>query len=201
MTSPINLQIRRTDGTWDIIEAAPLLIEEGRDLVSTGVFQLYRGFPEFHSNLFDANALREQYMENIELMGEDNPGYLGQLHFTGIGYFEWKYEGHQLVESEVWQIVDCIQEYSAGKMQPMAKGIILPKPQQPEDESLYFKFGKNQIVSDINLEEREGHFVVLINGEPTAQIELLEEDWEITGGDIYDADLKDEIFRRIRANT
>ncbi len=47
----------------------------------------------------------------------------------------------------------------------------------------------------------EGHFIVLINGEPTAQIELLEEDWEISGGDIYDRDLLEEIMRRIKANT
>jgi len=201
MTDPINLQIKRTDGTWDIIEAAPLLIEEGHELIPTGTYQLYRGFPEFDSNLFDADALRERYMENIELMGEDNPGYLGELHFSGIGYFEWKYEGDQLQENEVWQIVDCIQDYAAGKMQPMANGIILPKAEHPEDESLYFKYGKNQVVSHIRLEEMEGHFIVLINGEPAAQLELLEDDWEVTGGDIYDRDLLDEILRRIKANT
>lgn len=201
MTSPINLQIKRADNTWDIIEAAPLLIEEGQELVPTGTFQLYRGFPEFDSHLFDADALRELYMESLELIGEDNPGYLGELHFTGVGYFEWKYIGHQLQENEVWQIVDCIQDYAAGKKQQIANGIILPQPEQPQDESLYFKYGKNQVVSHIRIEEMEGHFVLLINGQPTAQIELLEEDWEITGGDIYDPDLKAEVLRRIRANT
>jgi hypothetical protein len=201
VTSPINLQIKRADNTWDIVEAAPLLIEEGQELVPTGTFQLYRGFPEFDSHLFDAEALRERYVESLELMGEANPGYLGELHFTGVGYFEWKYLGGQLQENEVWQIVDCIQDFSAGKKLPMANGIILPKPEQPEDESLYFKYGKNQVVSNIRIEEMEGHFAVHINGEPTAQIELLEEDWEITGGDIYDADLKEEVLRRIRANT
>jgi len=201
MTSPINLQIKRADNTWDIIEAAPLLIEEGQNLVPTGTFQLYRGFPEFDSHLFDADALRERYMESLELIGEDNPGYLGELHFTGIGYFEWKYIGNQLQENEVWQIVDCIQDYAAGKKQQIANGIILPHPEQPQDESLYFKYGKNQVVSHIRIEEMEGHFVLLINGQPTAQIELLEEDWKITGGDIYDPDLKAEVLRRIRANT
>jgi hypothetical protein len=201
MTDPINLQIKRTDGTWDIIEAAPLLIEEGHELIPTGTYQLYRGFPEFDANLFDADALRERYMESIELMGEDNPGYLGELHFSGIGYFEWKYDGNQLQENEVWQIVDCIQDYAAGKLQPMANGIILPKSDLPEDQSLYFKYGKDQVVSHIRLEEMEGHFIVLINGEPTAQLELLEDDWEVTGGDIYDRDLLNEILRRIKANT
>lgn len=40
MTNPINLQIKRADNTWDIIEAAPLLIEEGHELIPTGTFQL-----------------------------------------------------------------------------------------------------------------------------------------------------------------
>lgn len=201
MTHPINLQIKRADNTWDIIEAAPLLIEERQDLVSTGVFQSYRGFPEFDSNLFDADELRERYMESMELVGEANPGYFGELHFTCIGYYEWKYEGNRLKESEVWQIVDCIQDYAAGKIPVTANGIIMSPPENPEELPLTFKFGKNQVVSQIRLEEMEGHFIVLVNGEPTAQIELMGEDWEITGGDIYDRDLLDEILRRIRANT
>lgn len=200
MTHPINLQIKRADNSWDIIEAAPLLIEEGHELIPTGTFQLYRGFPEFDSNLFDADALREQYMESISLMGEDNPGYLGELHFTGIGMFEWKYEGSQLQEMEVWQIVDCIQDHAAGKVPVIANGIIMPPPEEPEELPLAFKYGKNQVVSHVRLEEMEGHFIVLINGEPTAQIELMEDDWEVTGGDIYDSDLLEEILRRIRAN-
>lgn len=134
-------------------------------------------------------------------MGEDNPGYLGELHFTGIGMFEWKYEGSQLQEAEVWQIVDCIQDHAAGKVPVIAYGIIMPSPEQPEELPLAFKFGKNQVVSHIRLEEMEGHFIVLINGEHAAQIELMEDDWEITGGDIYDLDLLEGILRRIRANT
>lgn len=39
MTDPINLQVRRADQTWDIIEAAPLLIEQGDELQPTGTFQ------------------------------------------------------------------------------------------------------------------------------------------------------------------
>lgn len=201
MTDPINLQIKRADNTWDIIEAAPLLTEEGHELKPTGTYQLYRGYPEFDSNLFDADAMRERYVESLELTGEDNPGFLGELHFTGIGYFEWRYEGQQLQESEIWQIVDCLQDYAAGKEQPMANGIILPKPEAPVDESLYFKYGKNRTTYQIRLEEMEGKFIVLINGEPKAQVELMEEDWEITGGDIDDGDLLAEILRGIKANT
>jgi hypothetical protein len=201
MTSPINLQIKRADNTWDISEAAPFLIEQGQDLVPTGTFQLYRGFPEFDSNLFDADALRERYMESLELIGEDNPGYLGELHFTGIGFFEWTYKGEQLQEGEVWQIVDCIQDYAAGKEQEVCNGIIMPKAACPEALSLTFKYGKNQVVSDVRLTEMEGHFIVLVNEEPIAQLELLEEDWALTGGAINDPDLLEECIRRIKSNT
>lgn len=201
MTDPINLQIKRADNSWDIIEAAPFVREEGQELVPTGAFQLYRGFPEFDSNLFNADELRERYMESITLIGEENPNYLGELHFTGISYYEWKYEGRQLQESEVWQIVDCIQDYAAGKVPLMANGIIMHKEFQPEELPLTFKYGKNQVVSHIRIEEMEGHFIVIVNGEPVAQIELLAEDWEVTGGDIDDRDLLDEVLCRIKANT
>jgi hypothetical protein len=200
MTNPINLQIKRADNSWDIIEAAPFVNEVGQEWIPTGVFQLYRGYPEFDSNLFDADALRERYMESISLMGEDNPNFLGELHFTGIGFFEWKYEGKQLQESEVWQIVDCIQDYAAGKVPLVANGIILPKEDQPQEVPLTFKYGKNQRISHIRIEEMEGSFMVLFNGDPIAQIELLEDDWEVTEGDIDDRDLLDEVIRRIKAN-
>lgn len=134
-------------------------------------------------------------------MGDANPGYLGELHFTGVAYFEWKYEGDRLTENEVWQIVDCIQDLAAGKHRPTDNGIILAKEQIPQHVPLNFNYGKNSVIYQIRIEEMEGQFVVLINGEPTAQIELLEADWEITGGNIYDTDLKQEIIRRIKANT
>jgi hypothetical protein len=201
MTHPFNLQIRRADDTWDIIEAAPILIEEDKELVPTGVYQLYQGFPDFECNGHDVDALRERYMESIELTGEDNPGYLGELHFTGIAFFEWKYEGRQLNKSEVLQIVDCIQDQAAGNIPIIVNGVMIPKSELPEEIPLTFKYGSKQVVSHIRIEEMEGHFIIIIDGEPTAQIELLEDDWEVTGGDIYDRDLLDEIIRRIKANT
>lgn len=173
------MQIKRADGTWNIIEAAPLLIEKDYDLISTGTYQLYLGFPEFERSDPEAEIMRERYMQNMELMGEDNPGFLGELHFSGIAFFEWKYDGHQLQENEVWQIVDCIQDYAAGIKQDIKNGIILPRKGFSEDRQLTFKYGKNGITSDICLEQMEGHFVVLINGEPIAKIECIE-DWEVT---------------------
>lgn len=202
MTDPINLQVRRADNTWDIIEAAPLLIEEEKQVKATGTFQLYQGFPNLSASKINGEA-HERYLESLTLMGEANPGYLGELHFTGVAYFEWKYEGGRLTENEVWQIVDCIQDLAAGKHRPTDNGIILAKAESEQQQlpELTFKYGKNQVTYQIRIEEMEGQFVVLINGEPTAQIELLEEDWEITGGDIYDTDLKAEVIRRIKANT
>ncbi|QEC74705.1 hypothetical protein [Mucilaginibacter ginsenosidivorax] len=136
-------------------------------------------------------------------MGEANPGYLGELHFTGVAYFEWRYEGDRLTENEVWQIVDCIQDLAAGKHRPSDNGIILVKEESEQQQlpELTFKYGKNRITHQISIVKLEGRFVVMINRDPAAQLELLEEDWEVTGGDIYDTDLKAEIIRRIKANS
>jgi len=79
-------------------------------------------------------------------MGEDNPGFLGELRFTRIGHFEWVYKGHQLQETEVWQIVNFIQNYAAGKVPVIANGIMMPPAEEAEELPLHFKNGKNQKV-------------------------------------------------------
>jgi len=58
--------------------------------------------------LWRSPALREQYPDNLEIMGDDNPCFLGELHFTGSALFEWKYKGKQLAEYEIWQVVDLM---------------------------------------------------------------------------------------------
>ena len=200
MTDPINLQVRRADDTWDIIEAAPLLTEDRHELKSTGTFQLYQGFPHLTNTALSSEA-HEKYLESLALMGEDNPGYLGELHFTGLAYFEWKYEGNRLTEKEVWQIVDCIQDLAAGKYRPSDNGVYLAKENHTPPPPLQFKYGKNRLTYQISIEEMKEHFVVLVDGEPLAQLEFLEKYWEITSGDIYDSDLLAEIIHRIKANT
>lgn len=182
MRNPINLQIQNAQRYWTIVEVTPLLIEKGNKLISTGTYELYKGYPEHDSDLYNAEALLERYLAALELSGEDHPGFLGALHFKGIDFFEWKYEGTQLTEFEVLQIVDCIQNYTSV-------------------HSLDFKFGRDQVVYQIRIEEMEGHYAVFVDDVFTAQVELMEEDWEITSGDIYDPDLRDEVLKRINANS
>jgi hypothetical protein len=86
--------------------------------------------------------MRDRYLENIELETEANPGYLGLLHFKGIGFFEWKYEGQQLTEPEVWQLVDCIQDYHAGKATTTERGILTQSSNAPQDIDFCFRYGK-----------------------------------------------------------
>jgi hypothetical protein len=200
MNKPITIEIKRQDESWDLVEVMPVWMEQGDAFVTTGSYRLCRGYPEFYSKLYDAEAMRERYLENIELQAEAHPDYLGQLHFKGIGFFEWKYEGDQLTEREVWQLVDCIQDYNSGKASTTEHGFLTQRRNAPKDIDLYFRYGKNNQTYHIRIEEMEGQFIVLINGEPAAKIECME-DWEVTGGDIYDSDLLAEIIRRIRANT
>jgi hypothetical protein len=42
-------------------------------------------------------------------MGDDDPCFLGQLCFEGIAFFKWRYQGGQLSEDDIWQIVDLMQ--------------------------------------------------------------------------------------------
>ena len=152
MRNPINLQIQRADRYWTLIEVTPLLIEEGNELVGTGIYELYEGYPDQESDLYDVEALREKYLANLELSGDDHPGFLGALHFTGMDFFEWRYKGTQLTEFEVLQIIDCIQDYTS-------------------IHSLNFKFGRDQKVYRIRLEKKDSHYVVFIDDLISAQIE------------------------------
>ncbi|MDB5116512.1 MAG: hypothetical protein JWQ79_2004 [Mucilaginibacter sp.] len=104
MNNPVTIEIKRQDESWDLVEVMPVWVGQRNEFVTTGSYRLCRGYPNFGSNLYDAEAMRERYLETIELQGEAHPDHLGQLHFKGIGFFEWKYEGDQLTEREVWQL-------------------------------------------------------------------------------------------------
>jgi predicted Rossmann-fold nucleotide-binding protein len=53
----------------------------------------------------------------------------------------------------------------------------------------------------IQLMADEGRFLVFINGGFTAEIELMETEWEITSGDALAPELESEILRRIKSYT
>ena len=201
MNNPVTIEIRRQDDSWDLIEVMPVWIEKEGIYIPNGSYHLCQGYPYLDSDRYDAEAMRERYMENFEVEREEHPGYLGQLHFKGLGFFEWKYDGHQLTEPEVWQLIDCIQDYHSGKAYTTENGMLTQSANAPKDIDLYFRYGKNQVTCHIRIEEMEGQFIVLVNGEPAARVEYMEDDWEVTGGDIYDSDLLAEVIRRIKANT
>ncbi|WP_345948986.1 hypothetical protein ABDD95_19250 [Mucilaginibacter sp. PAMB04274] len=126
--------------------------------------------------------MRDKYLANFALTGKDHPGFLGELLFTGLDFFEWKYNGTQLIKVEVLQIVDCIQDYASA-------------------HSLNFNFSRNQVVDQIRIEKYKGYYKIFINDVYTAQIEWLQEEWVITAGSIGEPDLRAEVIKRINANS
>jgi hypothetical protein len=58
MRNAINLQIQRPDRHGSIVEVTPLLIDDGKELTSTGVYEQYEGYQEQDSDLYDAEPLR-----------------------------------------------------------------------------------------------------------------------------------------------
>jgi hypothetical protein len=90
-------------------EQLPTYQEERGSYKPSGTFRIYAGYsPNDNQYCYDAAAI-ENYYDDLELKGEDNPYFLGKLHFRGFPYFEWQYEGVSLSSNEVWQIVDLIQ--------------------------------------------------------------------------------------------
>jgi hypothetical protein len=83
---------------------------------------------------------------------------------------------------EVLQIVDCIQDFASVY-------------------SLNFKFSRNQVVYEIRIGEKECHYAIFIDDGFMAQIELMEEGWKDTSGDMDDRDLREEVIRHINASS
>ncbi|HEK22066.1 MAG: hypothetical protein C0191_04690 [Mucilaginibacter sp.] len=187
MTTPVSVQIQRATGQWSLIEVVPVCSEQEKQLVSTGIYQLYEGFPD---------------MDDIEHFDDDSTYFLGELHFTGFEHFEWKYVGQQLNQTEVEHIVDLIQAYNSGPESAYTDGApsIPINPQQKKDSStvssLTFLYVNESNTLAIRLEENEGHYVVYINGGFAALLEL-RDSWEVTSGVIFDPILLGEIIRFI----
>jgi hypothetical protein len=124
MNNPVTIEIKRNDSSWDLIEIMPVWVEHNDVYIPNGSYHLCQGYPFEDSERYDAETMRERYMEHFETERENHPGYLGMLHFKGVGFFEWKYEGNQLIESEVWQLIDCIQDHMSGKIYTTENGIL-----------------------------------------------------------------------------
>jgi len=156
--------------------------------VATHAYRIYEGYPAEEADNFEERL--EKYLEYVALEGEASPGFLGELHFDGNTTFEWRYIGSRLSETEVLQVVDLLQDN-----QP----VFLSGTEM--ETSLSFTYDRFHERKFIQLMADEGRFLVFINGGFTAEIELMETEWEITSGDLSELELEKEIMRRIVACT
>jgi hypothetical protein len=109
LNNPFFIEVSRTSGRFRPLELIPIYLQHEDRFVATPNYRIYNGYEPDEEQYVNGDILREQYFDNLELMGNDNPCFLGELHFNGIGYFEWRYIGERLCEREVWQIVDLLQ--------------------------------------------------------------------------------------------
>jgi hypothetical protein len=180
LNNPALIQITRAGGDIQPLDIFPIYRQEGEVFVTTGGFRLYEGYPDDEEQL-------ERYLENIDLEGEAHPGFLGELHFHGTTVYEWQYQGTQLTEAEVLQVVELLQDN-----QPVFLS------GNDADSTLAFTYDHFHVRSYVQLMADEGRFLVFVNGGFAAEIELMETDWEVTGGEL-EFGLEKEVLRRIRS--
>jgi hypothetical protein len=109
LNNPFSIEIKRSGPKYVAVQIIPTYQEERGGYKPSRTFRIYAGYsPNDNQYCYDAAAI-ENYYDDLELKGEDNPYFLGKLHFRGFAYFEWQYEGVSLSSNEVWQIVDLIQ--------------------------------------------------------------------------------------------
>lgn len=185
LNNPALLQITKDDGSEQTIDIFPVYRQEGDLYVATQAYRIYEGYPAEENEDFEERV--EKYLEGIELEGVAHPGFLGELHFQGTTAFEWKYLGDRLSEAEVLQVVDILQD-----QQP-----VFLSGNDP-DTRLSFTYDRFHERKYIQLMADEGRFLVFINGGFTAEIELMETEWEVTSGDLLEAELEREVLRRIK---
>jgi hypothetical protein len=109
LNNPFFIEIKHVYGRFSPIEVIPIYQENNGQFIASGNFRLYTGYHPDDGIYGNAEVLREQYFDNVELMGDDNPCFLGELHFPGFALFEWRYTGSRLTGTEIWQIVDLLQ--------------------------------------------------------------------------------------------
>ncbi|WP_428330092.1 hypothetical protein [Mucilaginibacter sp.] len=107
--NPFFIEVSQPTGRYRTLELIPVYRENAGEFVATRNYRIYAGYIPEPGDETDGDSLRQQYLDNQEIMGDDNPCYLGELRFEGFAFFEWRYLGQQLNPNEVWQIVDLLQ--------------------------------------------------------------------------------------------
>jgi hypothetical protein len=107
--NPFFIEVSRPAGNYRTLELIPIYQQRGNSFGATWSYRIYADYEPDEQQYFNGDTLREQYFDNLDLMGDDNPCFFGELHFNGIAYFEWRYSGDRLSGKEVWQIVDLLQ--------------------------------------------------------------------------------------------
>jgi len=199
LNNPVSVEILRESGRLEVLDVFPVYEEMAHAFVATDVLSIYEGFPKDNDQDPASDIKRDPYLQYIELCGADNPLFLGELHIGGSGLPDWQYHGSKLSENEIWQIVAVLIQltYDGSEEEAVIDAILNEADNTPE--GLAFVYSNGLHTDTVRIEEAEGHFMVLINEELTTQIEMPDEVWEVTEGDIPDRTLLAEIISRIDA--
>lgn len=173
----------------------------------TGAFRLFYMIPTTR-----ANSSKELDMDSYM-------SFVGKLTFLNENFFEWRYDGQMLVETEIAQLVKIVQDhieewFDETDGQPQLHEEDLNDTESSlymSDEQLsavmehplyhiapYFLFGPDD--DFIGIVQNGAGFDIHINGKIAAFMEVPDfENHQIVSGTISDAALVAEIVRRIRA--
>jgi hypothetical protein len=109
MTDPVQTSLPQADGSKRYIIIEPVLKKDApAHLHETGIFKIYKDAFGDESQLFTEPAEKEGQAD--DLPDEQNPDYLGRLHFSGK---HWRYEGSGLNSKEQETLAKFIQKGQA----------------------------------------------------------------------------------------
>lgn len=201
LNNPVTIEILRESGALELIDVIPVYEETPRAFVATDILRIYEGFPKDDDEDPSSDIKRDRYLQYLEFYGADNPLFLGELHIRGNGLPDWQYHGSRLTENEIWQIVATLMPHTDGYINEEAAIDAILNEDEPIQEGLAFMYSYGLESVIVRIEEANGHFIILLNEEVAAQVEMPDETWEVTAGEIDDKDLLAEVIARISAAT
>ena len=106
MINPIQLSLKKADGSRRNIIIEPILKKDDDNLHETGIYKLYKDAFGEESALFTEPL--ETGEANDDLPDKNNPDFLGR--FIIDPDMNWKYEGDLLSEEEQQQVLAHIKK-------------------------------------------------------------------------------------------
>ncbi|UOE48720.1 hypothetical protein MTO98_30435 [Mucilaginibacter sp. SMC90] len=199
LNNPVSVAVVRENGSLEIFDLIPVYEEEAHAFVATDVLRIYEGFPRAGEDGSAEQSNRDRYLQYIDSPEIHHDFFLGELRLNRDRIPDWKYQGNKLTSNEIWQLVTALKVLTDEHIEEEAAIAAILNEEANSTKSMAFIYGEDFQADTVRIQEMKGHFIILINEQIVAKLEMTGGHWEVTGGSIDDPFLLSEIISHINA--